>query len=394
MSWAGASPVLPEARCARVGWYIQRVVLGLLGLVMLCTSGVVSEGSLLRVGCAGALPLSSCSGDSGPVELPRRADYLRARQMAWAWLDQLEVDPIELARHEVKGKKKLAEILEAYVSLYRSTADRASRRRIEQRVFDLAAHTRRPEYHDMLENSESAFLQNSMSYLRVLWLLECIGQDTTFYRQHVLAMKERLDAHIPKRGIWQQAMFAEYYDRFGLQRPAGLLPDALSQGLIARRVPLAQYQNQKHLSYQLTHEIFVVFDYGLKASQSYFAADDVAYIYATVTALVQASMAQRDDDILAELLRCMAYFGWRNDPLYWQGNAYLLDHQNADGTWGNYESLRQARVPYVEQRVYLHTTLVALQALLETYETARVLASSVPLSAEMSEDGYGLRRSN
>jgi hypothetical protein len=47
----------------------------------------------------------------------RRNDYSRARAAARAWLDALDVDPVELSRHGIKGKKKLAEILDCYLAL-------------------------------------------------------------------------------------------------------------------------------------------------------------------------------------------------------------------------------------------------------------------------------------
>jgi 4'-phosphopantetheinyl transferase EntD len=43
----------------------------------------------------------------------RRTEYLRARAAARAWLDALDVDPVELSRHGNKREKKLAEILTA-----------------------------------------------------------------------------------------------------------------------------------------------------------------------------------------------------------------------------------------------------------------------------------------
>jgi 4'-phosphopantetheinyl transferase EntD len=35
----------------------------------------------------------------------RRTEYLRARAAARAWLDALDVDPVELSRHGIKGKE-------------------------------------------------------------------------------------------------------------------------------------------------------------------------------------------------------------------------------------------------------------------------------------------------
>jgi hypothetical protein len=68
---------------------------------------------------------------------------------------------------------------------------------------------------------------------------------------------------------------------------------------------------------------------------------------------------------------CMTYLGWHMEQEYCQSINYLLDSQNPNGTWGNYEALRNAVGQYLDQRVYLHTTLVAMKALLAAYEGGR-----------------------
>ena len=270
-----------------------------------------------------------------------------------------------LRKHGVKGQKKLAEILQAYLNLDQYASDAAAHERIQQHVVQLARHTQRPEYHhDMLVSSDTEFLQNSMSYLRVLWLLKHLKQDTTAYRQRLLTVKPRLDEHLKWRGLWQQAMFAEYYTRFGLEKPPGL---SLSiEGVVIQRLPLTQYNRDK--AYHLTHEVFVAFDYGLRRVQSHFTAEDLAYIRMVLPVLAQATIQQNDQDLLAETLQCMTYLGWQREPVYCQGINYLLDNQNPNGTWGHYETLRTADEPYFDQRLYLHTTMVAMQALSEAYE--------------------------
>ena len=46
---------------------------------------------------------------------------------------------------------------------------------------------------------------------------------------------------------------------------------------------------------------------------------------------------------------------------------YMLDSQNPNGTWESYEAFRNADEPYLDQRLYLHTTIVAIYALSEAY---------------------------
>jgi len=332
--------------------------------MVLCTHSVVSQGAFQNDTSVGKSSKTACLTAASPSDRPRWADYLLLKHKAWAWFDQLDVDPIELLKHGVKGKKKLAEILDAYLSLYQHTTDAKERDRIQQRVAQLARHTQRSEYHDMLVNSGTEFLQNSMSYFRVLWLLEHFGQETTAYRQQLLAVKPRMDEHFKRRGPWQRAMFAEYYVRFGLEKPPEL--SSLPDGVIPQRLPLAQYDRDK--AYYLTHEVFVAFDYGLQRTQHSFTPEDLAYLRTILPVLATASRQQQDQDLLAELLLCMTYLGWHTEQEYCQDINYLLDSQNPNGTWGNYEALRNTAGQYLDQQVYLHTTLVAMKALLAAYE--------------------------
>lgn len=340
---------------------------GLIGLLLLSLVAFVYErrGRPLQPqapqhAASGAL---ECPGASA-TSMPRAQEYLALKARTWAWLDQLEVNPILLRQNGVKGKKKLAEILQGYVSLARYARDVAAQARIQQRVTDLANYTQQADYHDMGVTSDTDFLQNSMSYLRVLELLAYLGHDTASYREHVRTIQPRLDAHLPQRGPWQRAMFALYYTRLGLEKPPVLL--ASVPGIIHERFPPAQYDQDR--AYMLTHEVFVAFDYGARRQQEDFTADDLAYLRQILPVLAYTALSRFDADLLAETLLCMLYLGWHTTPLYCQGLHYLLDHQNANGTWGNYDAWRAPDDTYFEQRVYLHTTVVALQALIETYE--------------------------
>jgi hypothetical protein len=333
--------------------------------MLLYANDNVSQNTLQRA-TSGKQPSGTlCFTAAAPSERPRWSDYLHRKHRAWAWFDQLDVDPVELLKHGVKGQKKLAEILQAYLNLYQHAPDATAHERILQRVVQLARHTQRSEYHhDMLVISDTEFLQNSMSYFRVLWLLEHLEQDTTAYRQRLLTIKPRMDEHLKQRGPWQRTMFAEYYTRFGLEKPPGL---SLSiEGVVIQRLPLTQYNKDK--AYHLTHEVFVAFDYGLRRIQSHFTAEDLSYIRTVLPVLGHAAIQQNAQDLLAEILQCMTYLGWQTEPVYCQGITYLLDSQNPNGTWGNYEALRTVDEPYFDQRLYLHTTMVAMQALSEAYE--------------------------
>src|SRR6266571_6859007 len=146
---------------SRLGWCIRGVALFLLSSMLLYANDNVSQDTLQRATSRAQSSAPLCLTAAAPSDMPRWSDYVRLKHRAWAWFDQLEVDPVELLKHGVKGKKKLAEILQAYLSLSQHTTDAMARDRIQQRVAQLAQHTQRPEYHDMLVNSGTEFLQNS-----------------------------------------------------------------------------------------------------------------------------------------------------------------------------------------------------------------------------------------
>ena len=314
--------------------------------------------------------LALLHGDAAPVDgrpaKPRSDDYRRVREKARAWFDHLTVDCADLQEHGVKGKKKLAEILDVYLSFHRNSSDPKDRQMVFDRVVELTEQTTRAEYHNLAGAPDKEFTENSMSYLRVAWLMKLLGLDIKGYLDEVRAIKPRLDEHMKQRGPWQRAMFAEYYDRFGLPKPEAILATPLAQGVISRRLPLDRFDD--NASYDLTHEVFVAFDYGFQKTQKVLAAGDLAYARETLPRLIDRYRERKNPDLLAEFVSCVTYLGWHSDPSYRRGIDYLLDHQNPDGTWGDYERYRARYGRYLDQEVYLHTTMVVMEALAEAYE--------------------------
>jgi len=332
----------------------------------------------LVLGC----PSRAQSSGAGSIEAqePRYPEYLLAKQRARAWFDQLEIDAVELLANNVKGKKKVAEILGVYMNFQRHTSDPQEIAAIMARVNFLAEQTRRPEYHNMGTCSNRELIQNSMSYFRVMWMMREFGLDTTHYRAELLKVQQRMDNHMARRGPWQRAMFGEYYDMFGMEKPAFLKNVKMKDGVIAKRLPANKYdqpykdpksgqtRTSKQNSYDLTHEVFVAYNYGLERKQNRFSVEDMQYTREVLPVLVVRYIQEGNPDLLAEMLSCMTYLGWHGDPTYRLGIDYLLDVQNPNGTWGSYERYRPAYGKYLEPHVYLHTTMVAMRALMEAYE--------------------------
>jgi hypothetical protein len=234
-----------------------------------------------------------------------------------------------------------------------------------ERVRELAAHTRRPEYHNLREAPEKELIENSMSYLRVLRLLEDLGVETGEYRSKLALALPRLDTHMVKRGPWQRAMFREYYRHFGLPLPP-VLQGAVETGSVLERRPQSLSRQD---AYRLTHQVFVAYDYGRRREQKGLSDRDLAYLRVALPATAQTCMEMRNLDLLGEVVSCMRYLGWCEAGVCRRAVDDLLSSQNENGTWGDYEQYRAEFGPYLDQHAYLHTTVVCLSALGHVFET-------------------------
>ncbi|HKI84519.1 MAG TPA: hypothetical protein VKA63_09300, partial [Candidatus Krumholzibacteria bacterium] len=60
--------------------------------------------------------------------------------------------------------------------------------------------------------------------------------------------------------------------------------------------------------------------------------------------------------------------GFTEDPSYQEAFALILESQNENGSWGDYEQHRAVYGDTLEVEGYLHTTLVCVQALVDVAE--------------------------
>jgi len=163
------------------------------------------------------------------------------------------------------------------------------------------------------------------------------------------------------RGAHQQMAFHWYYGHFGLEEPFPL-EKGYERGFIhARSDP---YRLSRSAVYHLTHEIFVPYGYGDNLDAEFFNEEDLKYLRWTLDRLTVHYIMQNDPDLTAELLLCIRYLKMTDLLVYREGLLYLLDSQNVDGSWGDYDRLRVKYNGYVEQGFYLHTTAVGLDALI------------------------------
>ena len=290
----------------------------------------------------------------------QRPRAVRAVERARAWLDGLEIDPLALRERGLYGKKRLAELLEVYFRLYQ-IAPAGERQVVVTRMSEITEVTRNDRYHDMLRVDDVEFRSESTSYLRIAYLMERMGLDTSRYREEIATLQPRLDASLLRRGAHQRMAFAWYYDHFGLTEPFDLAR-GLERGVIARRRGLAQL-GQPTQVYALTHEIFVPFRYGEKLDSDFFDAEQRVYLRGVLEPLTRRYIEAGDPDLVGELVSCLRYLGFTDAEVYRDALEYLLDSQRPEGKWGEWEKYRNKLGDLADAALYLHTTTVAVRAI-------------------------------
>jgi hypothetical protein len=281
------------------------------------------------------------------------------------YLNTFSIDPVALRQQGTKGRKKLVELMDALVSIHRYAS---GQRKVDlaKRFREVARVTGRPEYHDMSRVSDEQFHQDATSYLRACYLMDKMGLRTTSYREEIRRIKARLDDHLKRRGPHQRMAFAHYYRHLGWDVPP-LLTRAFGQGSVTRR-RLDPYQFSLHRAYQLTHEVFVPCDYGGDLKPTLFNAGDRRYLRRALEIQATLQIGRRNVDLLGELLASLRYLGDHDLPVYREGLRFLLASQRANGSFGDYERMREKRGDKLELDLYLHTTSVVMDILPLAFE--------------------------
>jgi len=267
----------------------------------------------------------------------------------------------------INGVKTWAELMEAYLVLLLRAAP-ADAAALTARAGALAEATNHPDFHLLHSMPDLEFKGNSMSYIRLMWVLEAFGFDSGRFRAAVQTNKPRLDAQLEQRGPWQREVFNIWYGYLGWEIPPVLTPPYhRSLGPIADRVPPGGIALPQQ--YELTHFVFVPTFYGYAPyADGHFDDAELAYLEATIPALLAAGVAAGEWDITSELISCMTYLGMTDDPALTAGVAALLDAQNPDGSFGDSMAVIAKHGAAVGEHAKLHPTLVALRALAEHFE--------------------------
>jgi hypothetical protein len=152
----------------------------------------------------------------------------------------------------------------------------------------------------------------------------------------------------------------------GLEKPEALEGETLEGGIVERRVPLEKYGLNE--AYELTHEVFVAFDYGALDEQALFDDEDLLYLHLVLLPLQQLTVQKQGFDLMGEVVSCNTYLGFTEDPSYRDAVESILAGQNENGSWGDYEAHRGTYGDTLEAQGYLHTTLVCVAALIDVFD--------------------------
>lgn len=306
-----------------------------------------------------------------------------AIERAVAWIDALPVDPKALREERgMRGKKHFAEKLFAYAVLAKAESDPKKREAIVAKFAAAFAPARAREFHEFDVSDVKLLREESMSYLTALWLAARLGVPAPEGKASVAEKKAAIAKDLPNRAVHWQLAFAFLLGKLGHEPPE-------SVESLARKTMLAAKRPTNSLSvedvYGLVHEIFVLSSYGDEPVR-WPTPESRLYAHAALPALVQRAIRDNDADLLAELLVAMRLSSLSAGATFEDGVRHLLGRQNPDGSFGTYER-RRAELERAGSRFdvnvggYLHTTEVALWALLE----ARAAKRAGPSTSEAAE---------
>lgn len=288
--------------------------------------------------------------------------YKEALKRTTNFAYNLEFDLDYIRNKGLADKKFLAEYLGLFSKLYK-VASTSEKEQIKQKIKPYYEETLQIKFHNMANVNDKLFKKNSMSYMRILWLLNKLDFDTSFYRNELAKVQKRMDDHMSKRGEWQKAVFEKYYTFFNIKKPTLLKYANKFKGPISYRKPLSFYDKVK--AYNLTHFVFVAYDYGNKKTQTRFSEKDIDYLATILPQLIANFETKRNDDIVGELLTCLVLINKTETTSFKKSYQRLLNRQNNDGSFGAYERARKKIGNDIEFRAYLHTTLVDIELFIE-----------------------------
>jgi len=292
-------------------------------------------------------------------------------EKAVRWLSNLAVDPIELDKRGMKGKKHFVEKLFTYYLLYTHTADLKKKALYRTILKKMVKMTENADYH-LIGKDESSIKSNITSYVHACYLIEQLGFDVHEYKRHIRELLPRIERHMQSRNASVQMMLIYYLQGLGFDTEytiKGVLKKTLIYNL--RKLGDINILEFKYNSYMLgvCHEIFVLSGYGSKHIDL-LTGEEKEYLKDAITSSIEQILSSGDIrylDLLAELLVSLKYLNCDKLPEYEDGIRFILSHQNENGTFGDFEKFRTYYATQgvdIDIKWYLHTTEVCLWALL------------------------------
>ena len=300
------------------------------------------------------------STDNSKKKIGASNTYEKLLAKSFRYANFLNFDLAYIRRKGLPDKKYFAEFLGIYLKFQKAGLDKKI---IHKRLLPFYEKTLKPNFHNMAKVNDKLFKKNSMSYMRIMWLLKELDFDISYYQKEFSKIKKRMDKHLAVRGEWQKVVFDKYYDFFKLEKPAILKNAKNLKGPIATQQKYNSYNRNK--TYELTHFIFAAYDYGKKTSQSRFSMVDLVYLQKILPQLIKKFERKNNDDLVSELLTCQVLLGNVSSTSFKNSYIRILSRQNNDGSFGSYEKYRKKVGKDVEFRAYLHTTLVATELFVE-----------------------------
>ena len=285
--------------------------------------------------------------------------YEQAQSRVFNWTQQLALEVPTMESRGISQKKQLAEYLSLQLQLYQN-GDANAKKQIRETLKPIHAAAMDPAFHNLDSVKGTEFKKHSMSYMRIQYLFDQLGFDTSIYKEELDQVKKRMDRHLRTRGTWQRWAFNNYYDLLDYDKPRYLQNIQEFKGVIGDRLSMESYEIDQ--AYELVHLVFGAYNYGAKQQQTLLNADDFDYLKGILPPLALKYRSKNNRDLLAEICAAMSMAGVQNEELD-KSIAYLLNVQNNDGTWGNYEKYREREGDDIEIKAYLHTTMVVFDAL-------------------------------
>lgn len=303
--------------------------------------------------------------------------YESVKTNAIKFLDSIKqkINPITLReRHNMKGKKHFVEYLNAYLFLYQTAKTDKEKNYYKKKVKEIILPVYKKEYHNLAEIPFKQFKEDIISYLNACRILDIFGFDTKLYKKEINKIIPLIinKEHLNQRGVDNNMTITFCLKELGFTGGYSYCECYQMPGCVLREHPNLCNINwdnpwEKTKIYDLTHEIFSLTNYGTTKIQCA-NENDIIYAKEIIPKLISMCIEKKDMDILAELIISLHYLGIKNIKEYDAGIDFLLNNQNSDGSWGNYEKVeeyvKEFRPKYlVDVGQYLHTTEVVIGAL-------------------------------